>query len=403
MTVSIKPAPLGRRVQIPPSKSFAHRLLIGSALAGGKSRINGIINSEDMKATLNCLSALGADISLKNGIATLEEYTLKNNPNNIFPCNESGSTLRFFMPIACVLCGGGIFRGSERLIERGIGVYEEVFGQSGIEIKKAKNEIVLSGYLKPDIYEVRGNISSQFITGLLFALPLAQKESIIKIIPPVESRSYIDITLEVLKGFGIEINEINTNVFRILPNQKYIPGDFSVEGDWSNGAFFVALQKLHGNIEIGGLDFNSIQGDKVCLEYLERLQKGYANIDISDCPDLGPVLFAFSSANHGGKFTGTNRLKIKESDRVGAMAEELYKFGIKTAQSDNTFEIKSGALKTPFETLNGHNDHRIVMALSVLLTLTGGKIDGAESVAKSFPDFFEALKNIGCDIERLDG
>ena len=432
MLVRIEPGKLHGKVSAPPSKSYAQRLIIGAALSDGESVIKGISNSEDMGAALDCISALGAGYELSGdtvrisgrGVLSGESSrdlksaisnradgkeagsaywrTLKEEEENdnvvIFPCRESGNTLRFFIPISLCFFDRVRFSGSKRLIERGISVYEEIFEKKGLSFDIRETSIDIKGKLEGGEYRVRGDVSSQFITGLLFALPLLDKDSIIELIPPVESRAYIDITIDVLKSFGIAISEPSRNRFYIKGGQRYKAQEVSVEGDWSNAAFLFAFNALGHELLIEGLNNESIQGDRACVELFKRLDEPEPVIDISGCPDLGPVLFAVSGAKHGASFTGTRRLRIKESDRISAMAEELEKLGITMEASENRVRVYAGALKRPSGKLYSHNDHRIVMALSVLLSLTGGEIEEVQAVRKTWPDFFDTMKTLSMDL-----
>lgn len=388
-------------VTVPPSKSYAHRLLICAALAGAGSTVHGISESEDMLATLDCIRALGgeversgSDISVLRGMGGGEMPVCR--------CRESGSTLRFFIPLALALRGGAVFCGTQRLIERGVGIYEQLLGAKGISFDKCADSITVSGELRPGKFTVRGDVSSQFISGLLFALPLLDGDSIIEVLPPVESRAYIDITVQTLRDSGISIEEREKNVFYVPGNIRCRPRECTVEGDWSNAAFLYALNECGGEVKPEGLKQDSIQGDKVCLELFEKLREPGACADISACPDLGPVLFAMAARGCGGSFTGTRRLRIKESDRAQAMADELKKFSVEVRVDENEVVIPGGGIKAPTEKLDGHNDHRIVMALSVLCTETGGTVTGAQAVSKSYPDFFEALGALGVETELHD-
>ena len=386
-------------VTAPPSKSFAHRMMICAALAGQGSTVRGISGSQDMYATLECISALngsydrcGADVSFSSACSPVEGTA-------VYPCRESGSTLRFFIPLALTLGQSAQFRGTARLIERGIGIYEDMFLPRGITVEKTADSIKLNGRLSAGNYSLMGNVSSQFVSGLMFALPLMDGDSVIEVLPPVESRAYIDITIAVMKSFGVIIEEREENVFFVRGNQKYEPRTLTVEGDWSNAAFLYALRHTGGELEVTGLNENSIQGDRVCRELFERLKDEKPEMDISGCPDLGPIVFAMAACGHGAHITGTRRLRIKESDRAQAMADELSKFGIRTELLENEAVIYPGELHAPAELLSGHNDHRIVMALAVLAALTGGEIEEAQAVSKSYPDFFEAIKSLGIEVE----
>lgn len=398
MNVSIKPGRAKGTIAAPPSKSFAHRLMICAALAHGRSTVHGISQSQDMLATMDCISALGVKHTLRNGTLTIDGGLCGYADGTVFPCRESGSTLRFFLPIALIKPSVGVFTGTERLIERGISVYEKLFEEKGIKLNKDKNRITVSGALTSGDYTLPGNISSQFVSGLMFALPVLSGDSIIKIVPPVESRPYIDITIDTIKSFGVNIIEKEPNIFYIAGNQTYKCHDMNVEGDWSNAAALFALNSIGGDVSVAGLNNNSIQGDKLCVDALNMLRKPNATIDISDCPDLGPVLFATAAACNGAVFTGTRRLRIKESDRAEAMAQELAKFGIKCEVTENTVNVLPGELRKPTEILQSHNDHRIVMALSLLCSITGGEICGAEAINKSYPSFFDALTAVGLEV-----
>lgn len=399
MRAVIKPSRLQGDYIAPPSKSYAHRILICAGLSHTESTISGIAESQDMLATENCLKALGANISKENNIFKITPAKSRLLNNEAFNCNESGSTLRFFIPIALAFGGKMSFCGTERLIERGIDVYEELFSEKDISITKNKKEITFSGKLKSGSYTIPGNISSQYISGLLMALPLLGEESRITVIPPIESSPYIDITLDVMKSFGIDIIKGENNTFIIPKNQVYIGHNAQAEGDWSNSAFALCANALGSRLDISGLNENSLQGDKICTEYIACLENKDKPIDLSSCPDLAPILFALAAAKNGGTFTGTKRLRIKESDRGVAMAEELLKFGIKADIADNSITIMKGELQKPTRALSSHNDHRIVMAMTLLSTITGGTIENAEAINKSYPDFFSVLKKSGLEVE----
>ncbi len=388
-----KSRPYGQ-IYAPPSKSMAHRNLICAALAEGKSTISNIDFSDDILATLDCIKAIGARYEIKEN-SVIVDGTPKISSDITLFCRECGSTIRFFIPICASGGGSFTFCGSKTLLSRPMTVYEDIFKKQDIEFTNDGEKISLSGILKGGEFFVRGDISSQFISGLLFSLPLCKEDSVITLIPPIESKSYILLTLSVLKKFGIKI-DFKDNKLYIKGNQKYAPCDTTVEGDFSNAAFFEAFNYLGGDVSVKGLS-ESLQGDRIYKELFEKIKKGNAVIDISDCPDLGPVLFSVASV-YGGTFTGTRRLKIKESDRGKAMAEELSKFGVKVIVEDDKITVEKSVLKKPATALYGHNDHRIVMALSVLLTLTGGQVQGAEAVKKSLPDFFDRLEKLNIEV-----
>ena len=403
MIAEIKPGKGKGKMVAPPSKSMAHRLLIGAGLAKGKSIIEGISSSEDMKATLDCLSAIGAKYEIEGEKVTITGADIRNIPEgSVFRCRESGSTLRFFIPI-CLLDGKTFtLTGSEKLLSRPLSVYEDIFKKQGITFEASPDKIKVGGKLQSGTYKIKGNISSQFITGLLFVLPLMEEDSVIQLIPPVESLSYINLTIEALATFGIEIKWQDEKTLFVKGKQSYKAVETSVEGDYSNAAFFAALNELGSEIEMTGLNPKSLQGDKVYEKNFALLGKGTPTINISDCPDLGPILFAVAAVKGGGVFTGTRRLKIKESDRASAMAEELAKFGVAVTVHEDSVVVYPHNFHAPTEVLCGHNDHRIVMSCAVLATLTGGKIEGAEASRKSLPDFFERLQKLGFEVNLYD-
>jgi 3-phosphoshikimate 1-carboxyvinyltransferase len=421
--VKIEKSKLSGVAEFPPSKSDSHRLIIAAALAEGESVISGISLCDDVIATIESLRALGADISLSGNVATVRGVDILNTKAcSELPVNESGSTLRFLIPLALMTGNSVRFVGKERLFQRPLSVYAEIAKKYGAEFEISESALKVCGKIKSGEYRLRGDISSQFITGLLFALPLLQGDSKIIIEPPFESRPYVDMTVATLKKFGIDVQFEDENTIAVGGNQKYRRGNFSCEGDWSGGAFLFALGLLHPEIKVLGYDIESLQGDKVCIEYFEKI-KGTgvgttcgagANaacagatcatpiIDISDCPDLGPILFAMAAYFGEAEFIGTRRLLIKESDRAGAMAAELQKFGAVLEIYENSVKVHGGNLHAPSEVLLGHNDHRIVMSLAVLCSILGGEIRGAEAIAKSYPEFFEVFSSLGGNIEILE-
>ena len=401
MKVKITPSKLCGEVLAPPSKSMAHRLLICAGLSKGESRIWGVAPSEDMKATMDCLKALGAEIEYDGENAEIRGIDFEKVNKALLSCRECGSTLRFFVPIALLFGKEINFSGSERLFSRNMSVYETICKEQGMRFELSKDGLLVCGKLKSGIYEVRGDISSQFISGLLFALPLTSGDSEIRILPPIESRPYIDMTISALSSFGIKAEFTDENRIAIKGNQEYRERELTVEGDYSNAAFFDALNLVGGDVSVTGLEPVSLQGDRVYKNLFKKIKNGAAEIDLSDCPDLGPICMALAAECGGAKFTGTRRLRIKESDRCKAMAKELLKFGVKSDIKDNEMTVFPSDIKAPKEVLSGHNDHRIVMALSCLLTKYGGEIDGAEAVSKSLPDFFPRLQKLGAEVTQI--
>lgn len=387
------------RVEAPPSKSVSHRYLICGALSFG-SVIENVAFSEDIKATLNCLGALGAEYEIDGSTVKIGGIS----PDKAVKCaelfcNESGSTLRFLIPL-CLLFGQKItLKGTQRLMSRSLAVYKGMCLSQGIEFTEDKESVTVCGRLTPGKYSVRGDVSSQFISGLMFALPLLPDDSIIDITGAIESGSYLSMTVKALADFGIRISRTDERTIFIKGNQTYKPRTLRVEGDYSNAAFFEAFNSVGGNVAVAGLKKDTCQGDAVYRRLFGKLVRGCPEIDISDCPDLAPVLMAVAAANNGVRLIGTHRLKIKESDRGRAMAEELAKFGCSTEVWDNEITVHPRMLKTPELPLSAHNDHRIVMALSLLCSITGGSIYGAEAVNKSFPDYFRRLASLGIKVE----
>lgn len=399
MNVTISKGRAHGGIVAPPSKSVAHRMLICGGLANAKSTITGINNSEDVQATLDCLAAIGVQYKHTGDVLEITGREVKKDKKiQEFYCRESGSTLRFFIPLALLTGKRSIFYGTPSLLARPLSVYQSICKEQELFFVKEKERIILEGPLRAGNFKVQGNISSQFISGLLFALPVLKKDSQISITQPIESHSYIDLTLNVMKRFGMRIEWKNERTLYIPGGQKYSPVVDSVEGDYSNAAFFSALNVMGGDVKIDGLDPSSVQGDRIYSKYFEMIKRGTPSINISDCPDLGPILLALAAANNGGIFTGTRRLRLKESDRGEAMARELRKFGAVVSVNDDDIVVFPKEFHRPREILDGHNDHRIVMALSVLCTACGGEITGAEAVNKSFPDFFEKLGDVGIEV-----
>ena len=420
MIATIQPSAAHGRMTAPPSKSMAHRLLICAALAEGTSVIRNIELSQDILATIDCLKALGADVSCEDGKAFVQGMAMRrDDPEKaaermsttgtsaagtpeafepaILPCRESGSTLRFLIPLCLLNDLPYTLTGSRRLFERPLKVYENICKAQGLLWEKGENCLRIAGILAAGEYEIPGNVSSQFISGLLFALPLLEKDSRIRLIRPVVSRPYIDMTVQALRIFGVQTAWEGDDTIVIPGGQKYHPQDVCVEGDYSNAVFFDALNLLGGDVVLEGLSEDSLQGDRIYRQYFDRIGRGFADIDLTDCPDLGPILMVLAAMRHGAGFTGTARLKHKESDRGAAMKEELEKAGARVELADNEIRVQAG-VKAPEQILQGHGDHRVVMALAVLLTGVGGSIRGAEAVGKSLPDFWERLTGIGVKV-----
>ncbi len=397
MLATFKTCLLHGTIDAPPSKSMAHRYLIGAALSGHKSTLTGVDYSEDILASIDCLKALGANITTSKDTVVIDPRGFMQTKNPVLECRESGSTLRFFIPLALCLGKNVTLHGSERLLERPLGVYEELCRENGFTFKKEKNSVTLCGSFKSGNYKIRGDISSQFITGLILALVYLGEDSSIEILPPFESRSYINLTVSALKSFGADVAFTDKYKIEIKASKMHA---FSgrIEGDYSNAAFLDAFNHIGSKISIGNLNPDSLQGDRVYTDYFEQISNGIPTLDISDCPDLGPVLFALAAIKNGATFLGTDRLKVKESDRGIAMHEELRKLGGGLIFGNNTITVPKQSLSYNGEMLDGHNDHRIVMAMSVILSKIGGSIQGAEAIKKSYPGFFEDIKQLGAEV-----
>ncbi len=389
-------------IMAPPSKSMAHRYMIAAALAKGESIIDNINYSEDVLATIDCISALGAKVTMDGDRLHIYGNGISAGGKVRFSCRECGSTLRFMVPLAMLREEESVLTGSETLMTRPMSVYENIADNQDLLYRKDEEGITVQGVLSAGSYFIPGNISSQFISGLLFALPNLKENSTICLIPPVDSRSYIDLTIGALRMFGVEIVWSDETTLFIKGGQTYSPANVTVEGDFSNGAFLEVFNTIEGDVTVNGLDEKSEQGDRVYLDYFKRLCEGRASLDISNCPDLGPVLFVVAATHYGGDFTGTKRLAIKESDRGRVMCEELQKFGISSQMEEDSIHIDAGEIKTPTEALCGHNDHRIVMSLVTMLTLTGGEVTDAHAVNKSFPDYYDRIRKLGIDIDIND-
>ena len=403
MIAEIKKSYLSGEAYVPASKSMAHRLLICAGLSNGTSIIKKVTFSEDILATLDCLSVMGAEYEINENTVKIKGVgNIIQDGEKEFDCRESGSTLRFFIPLMLLSDKNQTFRGKGRLMERPQSVYEDICKEKGLRFDFADNKITVCGKLTGGHYYVRGDISSQFITGLLFALSKCENDSFIHITTPLESRSYIDMTFYALSLFSVSCSFIDENTICIKGNQDYIFRDITVEGDYSASAFLEALNYLGGKIIINGLNEKSFQGDRVYKDYFKLLSDSSPTLDVSDCPDLAPILMTLAAAKNGAVLTGTKRLKIKESDRGAVMASELSKFGANIEVYENEIVIRPSELYKPTDILYGHNDHRVVMSLAVLSTVYGGRITDAEAVRKSYPGFFETLSALGTEVLLYD-
>lgn len=403
MDIRIQPKPLSGAVTPPPSKSMAHRLLLAAALAEGISTVEHVAFSQDIEATLRCMEALGCrwerleeDRVRVTGIGG-KAPARSGLPR--FDCGESGSTLRFLIPIALAVAGGGIFTGRGRLMERPQKPYFDLFDEKGIAYTLENGVLTIQGQLTPGQFRLPGNVSSQFFTGLLFALPLLDGPSTIVPTTNIESWDYILMTMDALMGAGVVVTEPqeDRNFFHITPF-AYTPFDRAVEADWSQAGFWYAAAFLDNGVQPAGLNPASAQGDKVVSElYWKLARPGDVDIDVSGCPDLLPPLAVMASIRQGAtRFVNAARLRIKESDRLSTTAALLNALGGQAEEGPDSLTVHGMSAFTG-GTVDGANDHRIVMAAAIAATRSTAPVTilGAEAVRKSYPSFWEEYKRLG--------
>ena len=413
MAVSCTPSVLGGKIRAISSKSVMHRILICASLSEKPTKIRCNVISKDIASTVNCLKSMGTDILVNDDIITVIPKPFNKKAN--LDCGESGSTLRFLMPLVSALGMDCTFSGSQRLFERPISPLKEEMEKKGVTFHKGSiSSFVLTGNLQSGDYEIGGNVSSQFISGLLMALPILNGDSRIKIIPPFESKPYVDITISNLKKFGIEIEE-KENTYIIKGNQKFVsPEEVTVEGDWSNASFFLCAGALsEKGVTVTDLDINSPQGDKKILDILSLMgadvnwdqneitvkknRLDSVTVDASDIPDLVPIICVVSSACKGEtRIINAGRLRTKESDRIKSVVEMINSVGGFAEEIDNGIIIK-GKSGLQGGLVNGYNDHRIVMSASILSTLCKSNLEITDNkaVEKSYPNFFADFSKTG--------
>ena len=394
MNAVIHPRKLKGTVEIPSSKSFAHRLLIAAALSDAPTRVHMNALNDDIAATADCLRALGARIDRTESGFAVHPITKAPDGSITLFCAESGSTLRFLIPVAAALGADCTFTGAGRLPQRPNAVLTQALAAHGVQADSDLLPMHITGRLASGTYAVAGNVSSQYITGLLTALPLCAGDSEIVLTTNLESAAYIDITIETLALFGVRI-ERTPSGWRIPGSQKYVsPGDVTAEGDWSAAAFWLAANALGSEIECLGLNASSVQGDRAVAGMLSQPDR---TLDVSGTPDLLPAL-AVAAAVRKGKttFTGAARLRIKESDRIRAVAEMLDNLGVPAQELSDGLIVHGGAPLTGGR-VDGCNDHRIVMAAAIAATVADGPvtITDAQAVSKSYPAFFEHFNALG--------
>lgn len=420
MIVKCLPAACDGHVTIPPSKSMAHRAIICASLAQGTSILSNVSYSKDIIATMEAMKILGAQIIQKEDqLIITGTNKLQASQTDIF-CNESGSTLRFLIPIFS-LCNQKLsFSGAGRLMERPQTIYQNLFHEKGLIFEQNPQGITIDASLPSGNYQIKGDVSSQFISGLLFTLPLLKGDSTLTILPPYESKSYVDLTIQMLHHYGIQIHQGENDTYVIPGNQIYQANDYTIEGDYSQLAFFGVYAAISGSCTIDGMNLQSYQGDKQIIEILnqfgakiEPLSNGYhitkdslngCTIDLANCPDLGPILCVLGMYAKGTtSIYNAGRLRIKESDRIAAMESELRKFGCDITSNEDTITIQGKDTYTCNEKLFGHNDHRIVMALSVAGACSDSEviIEDAQAISKSYPHYFEDYQKANGKVEYL--
>lgn len=404
---------------IPPSKSMAHRAIICASLADGTSYLSNVDYSVDIQTTIEGMRKLGASIVQEKNCLTITGIRDFNCvKTDRVECNESGSTLRFLIPLFSMSEKPIRFTGKNRLLKRPQKVYEDLFLSWGNKYIQNEEFIEIEGSVKPGEIVLPGNVSSQFISGLLFVLPLCKKDSTLKVLPPFESKSYVCLTMQMMEKFGVSSYFIDDYTIKIPGNQCYHSANVTVEADYSQFAFFAALGCLNNSVSCIGMNLDSLQGDRVILDVVARmngkalpLSQGWrieksqlkgTEIDLSDCPDLGPILMVLGSLAKGKtQIIHAQRLRMKESDRIAAMEEELRKLNVEIESTEDTVTITGCEIWPGGITLCAHQDHRIAMALAIGASVANNKIviDQAECVEKSYPAFFEDLKRLGVQVE----
>ena len=420
MLVTISPpARIGGTVSAPPSKSMAHRAVLCSALAKGTSHIENLEFSKDISATLAAAGQLCARVESGPADVLVEGLGHFRPVFGPVDCCESGSTLRFLIPLASLTGQSITFVGRGRLMERPQSVYETLYREQNLHFEQANGQLTVAGSLRSGEYTLAGNVSSQFISGLLFALPLLAGDSTLHLIPPVESRSYIEMTRAAQAAFGVTSHWLDDTTLCIPGGQQYHPRDYIVEGDYSQAAFLAVLGAVKGGITLTGLAAETLQGDAAILDILRRCGAKFTrteaglvfeqaplhgvDINLADCPDLGPVLMVLGLLCEGTTvIRNAERLRIKESDRIAAMEAELRACGGVLSSEGGTITVQGckPRLHAPEAPLSGHNDHRVVMSLTVLALAADIPlaINEAEAVQKSWPHFFDALKPLGVEV-----
>lgn len=396
MDITITPTKLSGTVRAIPSKSQAHRLLICSAFSDKKTTILCPETNQDIEATADCLRSLGSEITRNDGAYVIEPISIIPREATLH-CRESGSTLRFMLPIVGSLGIDTTFVLEGRLPDRPLSpLWEEMERNGCTLVRPTKTTLRCTGKLNAGDYSIDGSVSSQFITGLLFALALMPGKNSLSISGKLESKPYIDMTQHALNQFGVD-----TKNYTILSSRPFIsPGFLSVEGDWSNGAFFIAANSLGNNVDVDGLNPTSVQGDRAISHLLKILERETVTIDAADIPDLVPILAVAAGALNGATFTNIRRLRLKESDRIASVCDMLTQLGAKATATENSMRVYPGSYHGC--TIDAVGDHRIAMAAGVAATVATGPVTirSAQCVSKSYPNFWDEYRRLGGQYEQ---
>ena len=421
MNLVLTPNKLNGTVVVPSSKSAGHRALICAALTDGTSIIRNMTPSRDLEATASVLREFGAAVNIletssDGRLAVAVAGGLNASKDTLrADCGESGSTVRFLIPVGLLTGKEVTFTGRGRLKERPLEPFLRMFEQKGIFYKKGKGSLPLTvqGLLKAGIYELAGNVSSQFFTGLLMILPLLSGDSVLRSTTAVESESYINITLECLRRHGVYVEKEREGQWLIRGNQRYRPGEYTLEGDYSQAAFWLAAGIIGAPVTLKGLGSHTLQGDRAIVSFIEsmrgRIERDGSDlravpsrtegrtVDVEDCPDLVPVLAVLGAFSRGiTRIVNAKRVRLKECDRLHALTTELTKLGATIREKEDGLVIE-GAARLTGGRVSAWNDHRIAMALAIAAQRCDGPviIEGAESVAKSYPPFWKDFKALG--------
>lgn len=420
MNVLIKPSRLSGSIIIPPSKSQSHRAIIAASLAKGKSVINNVIMSDDVLATISAMEKIGVKIVRNNQQLIIQGISrISVADDNFVDCNESGSTIRFLIPILSLSKQKIVLTGNPSLFKRPMGVYEQIFKERGLSFQQNEKSIIINGALPADHYSIPGNVSSQFVSGLLFSLPLQKDDSKIDIIGELESKEYVEMTIEVLRQFGITILK-NDKGYDIPGNQHYKSTHITIEGDYSQMAFFAAGGLLCGGLTCKGMTKESLQPDRKILDFIESMNGYYSwkqsdiefhysntigtTIDVSQSPDIAPILAILGALSTGKTIIeNAQRLKYKESNRLSSTYETLKQMNIDVQMTDSSLIIE-GRPMIEGGVFESFNDHRIVMSIAIAAIRANNPvlIKNAEAVNKSYPNFFQDYQNLGGNVTIIE-